>query len=69
MYFICRVVIGNYFGWVMMRAVLAESSPSVSNLTLHLRQMLHDFCAHWQSGLQEGQQFLACYTTHCAFAA
>ena len=30
MYFICRVVISNYFGWVMLWAVLSEPAPSVS---------------------------------------
>ena len=44
-YFICRVVISNYFGWVMLRAVMAETSPSVSAvpskeaLDLHLVDM------------------------------
>ena len=32
MYFVCRVVIPNYFGWVMLQAVSAEENPSVSPL-------------------------------------
>ena len=43
MYFMCRVVISNYFGWVMLQAVLADKAPTVSILLFHLSatSMLH----------------------------
>ena len=69
MYFICRVVISNYFGWVMLRAVLAESTPSVGQAHLAPAPSAACFLCSMGTGLQEGLQFLACYTSHCAHAA
>ena len=44
MYLNCRVVISNYFGWVMLQAVLAEEAPSVE--TLHCPSSLAYVTAH-----------------------
>jgi hypothetical protein len=43
-YFVCRVLIGNYFWWVMIKAAIDTPSPSVS-VSLHVAALHKSFKA------------------------